>query len=870
MTKKSNRRGLAFKIILSVFSVIAVIFAVIFIYNYNMSKDLILQNIEEKALSYTKQVAYRVERVLKAVEKIPHNLAVLIENSDYPTSRFAKIIQLAVEHNVEIYGATVALEPYSVEGNKFFAPYFYRADSALFFTYRGDDVNNYFISDWYQIPKELGKPVWTEPHFDEFEDDNLLCTYSVPFYKYVDGEKVFRGVVAVSISLKWMQQIMESTKVYETGYGLILSKTGRLVTHAFPELVMNESIFSLAEEFELPEMREMGRKMINGEEGILKYEYYNVRTGKKSWNAFAPIKANGWTVFILYPVDEIMADVYHFNKMVMILGVIGAVILLIIVIFISRSITSPLRKLANATNDFAAGNFDVELPDLKSNDEIGELNASFGSMQKELKRMIMQLRVANNELERYNRTLEDKVKERTAELSEKNQQLDKTLKNVTALSSLGQKITATLDLETIFTTVYESVSSMLDASSFLLMLYDEDNNELDCKLSMEKGERLPEFSFDMNDKDRFAVWCIDNKKPVFMNDVDTEYKKYVSKRSKPKAGEYISSIIYYPMMVKNKVIGGISVQSFSKNAYTQMDLDIVATLAAYSAIAIDNASAYKTITKAHGDLQQAQSKLVQAEKMASLGQLTAGIAHEIKNPLNFVNNFAELSLDIANEIDEELEALADKIDEETKSYLDEIITDLKENCKKINEHGKRADSIVKGMLLHSRGKSGEFQKTDINAMLNEYVNLAYHGMRAQDSTFNIKIETDYDQSIQPINIVPQNLSRVFLNIINNACYSANEKKQIQGDKVSPVLRVTSKDLGERIEVRIYDNGKGISKEHIDKIFNPFFTTKPTGKGTGLGLSLSYDIVVQEHKGEIRVESEKGEYAEFIVTIPKNL
>jgi len=198
----------------------------------------------------------------------------------------------------------------------------------------------------------------------------------------------------------------------------------------------------------------------------------------------------------------------------------------------------------------------------------------------------------------------------------------------------------------------------------------------------------------------------------------------------------------------------------------------------------------------------------------------------------------------------------------------DILSDIDHNVRKINEHGKRADSIVKGMLLHSRGKPGEKQKTNLNDLLAEYLNLAYHGFRAQDSSFNVKMETNYDKTIEPINVVPQNISRVFLNIFNNACYSVNEKSKEKKDSYNPILSVTTKNLGEKIEIRIKDNGKGIPQEILDKVFNPFFTTKPAGKGTGLGLSLSYDIVVQEHGGDMKVDSAVGEYAEFIITIPK--
>ncbi|MFO7445595.1 MAG: PAS domain-containing protein [Ignavibacteriaceae bacterium] len=270
------------------------------------------------------------------------------------------------------------------------------------------------------------------------------------------------------------------------------------------------------------------------------------------------------------------------------------------------------------------------------------------------------------------------------------------------------------------------------------------------------------------------------------------------------------------------------------------------------------------------ELKDAQAQLIQAEKMASLGQLTAGIAHEIKNPLNFVNNFARLSKDLTRELKEEINEQQDKLDTNVVECIKEILDDLEQNVIKIDEHGKRADSIIKGMLLHSRGKAGEMIETDINNLLKEYVGLSYHGFRANDSSFNVNIETSYDQSIGMIRVIPQDISRVFLNIINNACYSTNEKKTQLGEIFKPAISVSTKDLNNKIQIQIRDNGFGIPKDIMEKVFNPFFTTKPTGKGTGLGLSLSYDIVVQLHKGELKVESEAGEFAEFTIVLPKNL
>jgi len=274
------------------------------------------------------------------------------------------------------------------------------------------------------------------------------------------------------------------------------------------------------------------------------------------------------------------------------------------------------------------------------------------------------------------------------------------------------------------------------------------------------------------------------------------------------------------------------------------------------------------LDSANNKLQQIQIQLLESEKMATLGQLTAGIAHEIKNPLNFITNFSELSIELVEELTNELADHISTLDDKDSGYLKAILSDLKENLNKIFEHGKRADSIIKGMLLHSRGTSGEPIPTDINALLSEYINLAFHGMRATDNSFNIKIESDYDRSVGSLMAIPQDLSRVFLNLLNNAFYSTNEKKKEFKDEYSPVLQVTTKNRDTFAEIRLRDNGKGIPRHIMEKIFNAFFTTKPAGSGTGLGLSISHDIIVREHKGTISVDSMEGEFAEFIITLPK--
>lgn len=267
--------------------------------------------------------------------------------------------------------------------------------------------------------------------------------------------------------------------------------------------------------------------------------------------------------------------------------------------------------------------------------------------------------------------------------------------------------------------------------------------------------------------------------------------------------------------------------------------------------------ANKELAKALDELKATQAQLVQQEKLASLGQLTAGIAHEIQNPLNFVNNFADLSLELLEELKESNDT------EDMKT----IANDLTQNLTKIHHHGKRADSIVKNMLQHSREQKGEKEPTDFNELLKEFVNLAYHGMRATDKNFNCRIDQSFDAALPKIKIVKQDLGRVLLNMFNNSFYSINKKIALQIDNYMPTLSISTKFDGDKVILNIRDNGLGMSEEVKQKLFNPFFTTKPTGEGTGLGLSISHDIIVKIHNGSVKVDAKEGEFASFEITLP---
>ena len=270
------------------------------------------------------------------------------------------------------------------------------------------------------------------------------------------------------------------------------------------------------------------------------------------------------------------------------------------------------------------------------------------------------------------------------------------------------------------------------------------------------------------------------------------------------------------------------------------------------------------LSRSLNDLKSTQAQLIQSEKMASLGQLTAGIAHEIQNPLNFVNNFSEINTELVDELKTEL----------TTGHIQqalEIANNIKENGEKINHHGKRADTIVKSMLQHSRTSSGKTELTDINSLADEYLRLSYHGLRAKDKSFNAVTRTEFDDSIGKMSIVPQDIGRALLNVINNAFYAVNEKRKLNIQGYEPGVAVTTKKLSNKpnsstIEIKVIDNGNGIPKNMLDKIFEPFFTTKPAGQGTGLGLSLAYDIV-RAHGGQIKVETSEGQGSEFVIQLP---
>jgi len=335
------------------------------------------------------------------------------------------------------------------------------------------------------------------------------------------------------------------------------------------------------------------------------------------------------------------------------------------------------------------------------------------------------------------------------------------------------------------------------------------------------------------------------------------------------------ALLIVPLLSADEIVGALVVRRKQPGEFSKGAIELLQTFGAQSVLAIQNARLFESVdartrelASSLDELRTAQDRLVQTEKLASLGQLTAGIAHEIKNPLNFVNNFSSVSVELIDELREALAAA--KLDKKLEAEIGEIADMLQGNLDKVVQHGKRADSIVKNMLLHSRQGSGEHRPMDINAIVEESLNLAYHGARAEKQGFNITLQKSFDPTAGEVDLFPQEITRVLLNLISNGFYAATKRKAEQnGGDYEPTLAAATKDLGDRVEIRIRDNGTGIPPDVKERMFNPFFTTKPAGEGTGLGLSISHDIIVKQHRGSIEVETQPGQFTEFKIILPRS-
>ncbi len=480
---------------------------------------------------------------------------------------------------------------------------------------------------------------------------------------------------------------------------------------------------------------------------------------------------------------------------------IGALLTLLVL----RSIVLPLRRLVVAMDGLNAGNVAVAIPEAGP-DEIGAMARTLAIFRDTLK------------------------------------ELRETLARFEALRGVGRAVGSTLDLQTVLSIVVARAVEFSRAQAGMIYEYDEVAREFRFRTSHGAEEELTELL--KEEPIRRGEAAISTAavigSPAHVRDLLSNREVTVPTLWDALARLGYRALIVAPLLHEERILGGLVVARREAGEFSQEIVGLIEAFATQSALAVRNAKLFeeqrqreRDLRAAHDELQAAQASLIHAEKMASLGQLTAGIAHEIKNPLNFVNNFAELSRELLQEVTEIIGSAADRLTGGARLDLDELIATLTGNLSKIAEHGRRADGIVTSMLLHSRGGSGERRKTDLNALVEETLNLAFHGVRAQDRSFNITLERDLDPSLAPIEIVPQDITRVLLNLFGNGFYAANKRRHEDADPAyQPVLTVTTRDLGDKVEIRVRDNGVGMSPDVRTKLFTPFFTTKPTAKARG--------------------------------------
>jgi signal transduction histidine kinase len=659
------------------------------------------------------------------------------------------------------------------------------------------------------------------------------------------GTRRDAGVSIAEVNLKLIWDVVSKIKVGKHGNAYVVGAKGRLIAHPDISLVLRNTDMTRLAQVQAAQRAEKG---ISAD---------NIQTatdiqGRRVLTAFAPVDPLGWTVFVELPVDEAYQPLIASIERAVLVLLAALCLAALAGMFLARRMMVPIQALRAGAARIGSGDLSQRIS-VKTGDELEALADQFNDMAGRLQ-------------ESYS-DLENKVQERTKELAQ-------SVGELQALGEVSQAVNSTLDLETVLTTIVRRAAELSRTDAGAIYVFNEEREEFrlhathgmsDTMIAAISGQHIG-----LGDGNNIAMATIE-RKPIQVADTRDELASAVNDIV---LREGYRSILVIPLLRSDNIVGALVVRRKTPGEFQQSTIELLQTFADQSVVAIQNARLYESVdmrtrelAQSLDDLRTAQDRLVQTEKLASLGQLTAGIAHEIKNPLNFVNNFSAVSVELIDELRQALAGV--HLDSKLQAEIGEIADMLQGNLDKVVQHGKRADSIVKNMLLHSRAGSGEHRPVDINALVEESLNLAYHGARAEKQGFNITMEKSFDPAAGEVDLFPQEITRVLLNLISNGFYAAAKRKAAgNGGDYEPTLVTMTKNLGDQVEIRIRDNGTGIPPEVREKLFNPFFTTKPAGEGTGLGLSISHDIIVKQHGGSIEVDTRPGEFTEFRIVLPR--
>ena len=658
------------------------------------------------------------------------------------------------------------------------------------------------------------------------------------------GTRRDAGVSIAEVNLKLIWDVVSKIKVGEHGQAYVVDARGRLIAHPDISLVLrNTDMTRLAQ----VQAAQRGATGASAEE----IQTATDIQGRQVLTAFAPVAPLGWTVFVELPVDEAYQPLIASMQRSLLVLFAALCLAALAGTFLARRMVVPIQALRAGAARLGGGDLSQRIS-VNTGDELEALADQFNDMA--------------GRLEESYTGLEKKVELRTRELAQ-------SVGELRALGEVTQAVNSTVDLETVLTTIVAKATQLSSTEAGAIYVFDDAGQEFRLRATYglddaavaeirDRHIRIGETAIG-----EAAVRRMPLQIPDIQDNPSTTLDIIV------RAG--FRALLIVPLLGADKIVGALVVRRRQPGEFSKGTIEMLQTFGAQSVLAIQNARLFESVeartrelAKSLDELRTAQDRLVQTEKLASLGQLTAGIAHEIKNPLNFVNNFSSVSVELIDELRQALNGA--KLDNKLRGEIGEIADMLQGNLDKVVQHGKRADSIVKNMLLHSRQGSGEHRPVEINSIVEESLNLAYHGARAEKQGFNITLEKSFDPGAGEVDLYPQEITRVLLNLISNGFYAATKRKaEANGGDYEPMLAAVTKDLGDRVEIRIRDNGTGIPPEVKERMFNPFFTTKPAGEGTGLGLSISHDIIVKQHGGSIEVDTQPGEFTEFKIILPRS-